>query len=285
MTVNPDQILHALNALREPEGSSVTLCNPNPDFNGMPNECVEVVAEWTSWITRQYRADTLALCLGQALDAAPPEVQQDYAQRCAAPALLPDDPAPLTMAEFEAALQRMQAATALIRKLNKTADGVPVIPNEGVLYTRDGREIEWSPDGSMMLYRSGEPMRLVSECYSTRAAALAASLPAEQHLPMAQWPACLLTAWNDITHSINKESVIKANLQIAADMLAGYLPLPQKLRPEQPAGPGAAARADLPCAFCQQVKQTALHLIWSQADPNKRSTRLCSDCVASCAAP
>lgn len=54
------------------EGASVTFTGPNPDFNGMPNECIEVV-RGPSWESETFRADTLADCLKAALNPRPPD--------------------------------------------------------------------------------------------------------------------------------------------------------------------------------------------------------------------
>jgi hypothetical protein len=55
--------------LTDGEGDTVTFCCSNPDFNGLPNECVSVNAMWTNWIDRDFRADTRRDCLLAAVHA------------------------------------------------------------------------------------------------------------------------------------------------------------------------------------------------------------------------
>lgn len=50
------------------EGATVTLTGGNPDFNGLPNHCVEVVNSATQWEGRGFRGDTVEDCLRQAID-------------------------------------------------------------------------------------------------------------------------------------------------------------------------------------------------------------------------
>lgn len=54
-----------LDALRSPEGASVTFCCTNPDTpdNGLPAECVVVVDDWTNWQDREFRGETLLDCM------------------------------------------------------------------------------------------------------------------------------------------------------------------------------------------------------------------------------
>ena len=59
----------AIDALTDGEGDTLTFCCKNPDFNGLPNECVVVNASWTGWADREFRADTRHLCLLAALSA------------------------------------------------------------------------------------------------------------------------------------------------------------------------------------------------------------------------
>lgn len=56
-------IVDPLNRLREDEGNSVTFICPNPDFNGEPDEAIEVSAEWTNWEPRRFTGQSLAECL------------------------------------------------------------------------------------------------------------------------------------------------------------------------------------------------------------------------------
>ena len=66
-----------LSRLREGEGSSVTLLCDNPDFNGQPNNAIEVCGEWTNWEDRRFTGDTLHAAVLNAyrdmLSAAPKE--------------------------------------------------------------------------------------------------------------------------------------------------------------------------------------------------------------------
>lgn len=58
-----------IDELTDGEGDTLTFCCKNPDFNGLPNECVIVMADWTDWKEREFRADTRAECLQAALAA------------------------------------------------------------------------------------------------------------------------------------------------------------------------------------------------------------------------
>lgn len=58
-----------IDALTDGEGDTVTFCCSNPDFNGLPDECVIVNASWTNWRDRDFRADTRQACLEMALAA------------------------------------------------------------------------------------------------------------------------------------------------------------------------------------------------------------------------
>lgn len=58
-----------IDALTDGEGDTVTFGCKNPDFNGLPNECVTVNASWTDWQDRDFRADTRQECLALALAA------------------------------------------------------------------------------------------------------------------------------------------------------------------------------------------------------------------------
>lgn len=60
--MTPDQKIEAWNlieALRTPEGHSVTLMCDNMDSNGRPNCAVEVCADWTGWEPCRFTGDTI----------------------------------------------------------------------------------------------------------------------------------------------------------------------------------------------------------------------------------
>lgn len=63
------ELVVLLNELREEEGTLVTICSQNPDFNGLPNECISVNAWWTEWEDREFRANSLLECMRLALVA------------------------------------------------------------------------------------------------------------------------------------------------------------------------------------------------------------------------
>lgn len=46
---------------------------------------------------------------------------------------------------------------------------------------------------------------------------------------------------------------------------------------------GAEPRADLPCDWCQEVRLTAIHEIWCEAEPVGYLARICRECSSSCA--
>lgn len=48
-----------LNALRANEGATIEIACSNPDFNGQPNEVVEVIDDWTDWKPRKFGGETL----------------------------------------------------------------------------------------------------------------------------------------------------------------------------------------------------------------------------------
>lgn len=48
-----------LNVLRSNEGATIEIVCPNPDFNGQPNEVVDVTDDWTLWKPRRFGGDTL----------------------------------------------------------------------------------------------------------------------------------------------------------------------------------------------------------------------------------
>lgn len=58
-----------INGLHDQEASSVTIDSDNADFNSLPNCCIEVVGEWTNWMVREFRADTLIQALAAAESA------------------------------------------------------------------------------------------------------------------------------------------------------------------------------------------------------------------------
>jgi hypothetical protein len=62
----PDPRLALIEALRADEGSSVVLLCDNPDFNGMPNNAIEVNGAWTDWKDVRFMGDTILDCLEQA---------------------------------------------------------------------------------------------------------------------------------------------------------------------------------------------------------------------------
>lgn len=53
--------------LRAPEGSAVIILCPNPDFNGLPNQAVEVCADWTGWQDKRFSGNTVLECLRNAV--------------------------------------------------------------------------------------------------------------------------------------------------------------------------------------------------------------------------
>lgn len=63
----------------------------------------------------------------------------------------------------------------------------------------------------------------------------------------------------------------------AAGMTVEALPF------EQARVSGANPATDLPCEWCQEVKPTAVHELWSKSDPKGYFRRLCGACVERCA--
>lgn len=53
-------------ALRAPEGHSVTLVCDNPDFNGQPNCAIEVCGNWTDWEQKRFTGETVLDALREA---------------------------------------------------------------------------------------------------------------------------------------------------------------------------------------------------------------------------
>lgn len=56
-------VIPLVEKIMEDEGATVTFTGPNPDFNGLPNECVVVCGPTTNWQDMGFRADTLVDCL------------------------------------------------------------------------------------------------------------------------------------------------------------------------------------------------------------------------------
>ncbi len=70
--MSPDEKIKAWNlidALRTPEGHSVTILCDNPDFNGQPSYAIEVCGEWTEWTEKRFNGETMLEALGEAHDA------------------------------------------------------------------------------------------------------------------------------------------------------------------------------------------------------------------------
>lgn len=63
------EIVAAVNELRAEGGACVEFCCPNEDFNGQPDEIVDVTASWTDWEPRRFGGDTLLAALQLALAA------------------------------------------------------------------------------------------------------------------------------------------------------------------------------------------------------------------------
>jgi hypothetical protein len=62
------EILDPLESLREPEGASVTIFCPNPDFGGAA-QAIEVCDEWTDYSPKRFEGDSLADALELAAKA------------------------------------------------------------------------------------------------------------------------------------------------------------------------------------------------------------------------
>lgn len=45
--------------LREHEGAVLEIVCPNPDFNGLPNEVVDITDDWTGWKPRRFGGHSL----------------------------------------------------------------------------------------------------------------------------------------------------------------------------------------------------------------------------------
>ncbi len=55
--------------LRAPEGAEVILLCDNPDFNGQPNNVIEICDDWTRWTQVRFTGETMLECLQKALRA------------------------------------------------------------------------------------------------------------------------------------------------------------------------------------------------------------------------
>lgn len=63
-------VIEAIEALRENEGSSVTILCENPDADeSQPLNVVEVIDDWTGWETKRFGGDTLLLAIQAAMAA------------------------------------------------------------------------------------------------------------------------------------------------------------------------------------------------------------------------
>lgn len=66
-------ILEAIDELRKEEGAAVTILCDNPDFNGLPNNAIEVSAEWTIspsiLLQERFTGNTLIEALNNAVKA------------------------------------------------------------------------------------------------------------------------------------------------------------------------------------------------------------------------
>lgn len=62
-----DGVAELVDLICSDEGATVTFTGQNPDFNGLPNECVFVCGPTTGWKDRDFHADTLTDCLRAAL--------------------------------------------------------------------------------------------------------------------------------------------------------------------------------------------------------------------------
>jgi len=68
--MTPEEKIEAWNlvdALRAPEGDSVTLLCDNPD--GPPNNAIECNGDWTDWNDRRFSGETILECLREAHSA------------------------------------------------------------------------------------------------------------------------------------------------------------------------------------------------------------------------
>lgn len=61
------QIIAGIQILRDEEGDSVQIVSDNADFNGLPNCLIVCCGSWTDWEDRRFTADTLFLCITQAV--------------------------------------------------------------------------------------------------------------------------------------------------------------------------------------------------------------------------
>lgn len=70
--MTPEEKIKAWNlveAMRAPEGHSITLVCDNPDFNGQPNNAVDCCGEWTGWDERRFTGETILEALEAAYEA------------------------------------------------------------------------------------------------------------------------------------------------------------------------------------------------------------------------
>jgi hypothetical protein len=58
--------MRLINTLRSDEGSSVEIFCDNADFNVLPNCLIAITDDWTEWVRKEFRADTLIAALAQA---------------------------------------------------------------------------------------------------------------------------------------------------------------------------------------------------------------------------
>lgn len=62
-------VVELLEQLRQDEGAVVMLGCTNPDYNGQPNEAVDVIAEFTAWQCHRFTGATLVEAMSAAADA------------------------------------------------------------------------------------------------------------------------------------------------------------------------------------------------------------------------
>jgi len=58
-----------LKTLRADEACQITFTSPNPEFNDVPDEVVEVKDLWTEWCVKEFRGDSLLRCMRDAVRA------------------------------------------------------------------------------------------------------------------------------------------------------------------------------------------------------------------------
>ncbi|RWD00132.1 MAG: hypothetical protein EOS58_30595 [Mesorhizobium sp.] len=64
-----ERVWFLIDVLREAEGSTVTICCDNPDFNGLPNSKVIICADWTSWVDTEFTGENVLEALASAHEA------------------------------------------------------------------------------------------------------------------------------------------------------------------------------------------------------------------------